>query len=358
MTGNMQDGTTVQLQGERIAYIDLAKGLCIIIIIFNHINCLFYPELLENPLSNMFSCFRMPLYFFLSGLFFKAYGGFLDFTLRKTNKLLVPFVFWHLTLSLGLAWVIGIVTKGSWSLESVKENFLAILHNGTPLNIPIWFLLALFVTNILFYSLFILAERLEPVPVTGTLAVGAILFGVAGQLLRTFEVNLPLYLDTACTAMPFFAAGYLVRKHTNLPSTPMNWKGVVMFVFGLAMMAIAFIKNVYFMDLRINAIHVPATFAYLFGFSGIALILYVSKAIGHLPIISYIGRYSIILLVLHVPFLHIFGSTICKLCGNMPDIGKGMITFVVITSLCMACIPLCLKFLPKFTAQKDLIEIP
>ncbi len=356
MTGNRQDNTTVQLQGKRIGYIDLAKGLCIIIIIFNHINCLFYPELLENPLSNMFSCFRMPLYFFLSGLFFKAYGGFLEYTRHKTNKLLVPFVFWHLTLSLGLAWVIGIVTKGSWSLEPVKENFLAILHNGTPLNIPIWFLLALFVTDILFYCLFALAERLKSIPMAATIAVGAILFGVVGQLSRTFEVNLPLYLDTACTAMPFFAAGYLIRKHTNLLSTPMNWKGGVMIVFGLVMMTMAFIWNVYFMDLRINAINVPALFAYLFAFSGIALILYVSKAIGHLPIISYIGRYSIILLVLHVPFLHIFGGAICKLCGNMPDIGKGLISFVVVTSLCTACIPLCLRFLPKFTAQKDLIE--
>lgn len=356
MTDNKHNVTTDPSQSGRIAYIDLAKGLCIIFVIFGHINYLLYPELLKSPFANVTSSFRIPLYFFLGGLFFKTYGGFLDFTLRKTNNLLVPFVFWHLTMSLGLAWVIGIVTTGSWSLEPVKENFLAILHDGNPLNIPLWFLLALFVTNLLFYCLFALVKRLKHIHLAVTLTVGAILFGVVGQLLRTFEIHLPLYLDTACTAMPFFAAGYLIQKYTGLLSSPMNWKGGAVIVFGLIMMSIAFIMNVYFIDLRLNALFVPTPLAYLFGFAGIAMILYVSKAIGHIPVISYIGRYSIVLLVLHTPFIHIFGGTICKLCGEMPDIGKCMITLVVITSLCIACIPLCRRFLPKFTAQKGLIK--
>ncbi|MCQ2153573.1 MAG: hypothetical protein MJY44_03230 [Bacteroidales bacterium] len=48
-----------------------------------------------------------------------------------------------------------------------------------------------------------------------------------------------------------------------------------------------------------------------------------SKAIGHIPIVSYIG--------------------------------KCWISFVAVTALCAVGITLCRKFLPKFTAQEDLI---
>lgn len=36
---------------------------------------------------------RMPLYFILSGLFFKDYGGFLNLLVKKANKILIPFLF-------------------------------------------------------------------------------------------------------------------------------------------------------------------------------------------------------------------------------------------------------------------------
>ena len=39
--------------------------------------------------------FRMPLYYFLSGLFFKPYNGFFNFAIRKANKLLIPFFFFY-----------------------------------------------------------------------------------------------------------------------------------------------------------------------------------------------------------------------------------------------------------------------
>jgi hypothetical protein len=34
--------------------------------------------------------------------------------------------------------------------------------------------------------------------------------------LGEYNVHLPLKIETAMTAMPFFAAGYLIRKYTNL----------------------------------------------------------------------------------------------------------------------------------------------
>lgn len=68
---------------ERIKFIDLAKGFCIILVVLNHICVLTgFKTVIDVQLAS----FRMPLYYILSGLFFKEYNGFFDFIIRKTNK--------------------------------------------------------------------------------------------------------------------------------------------------------------------------------------------------------------------------------------------------------------------------------
>ena len=76
----------------RIEYIDLAKGFCIIMVVVFHLSA--FAEV-DYPAEYYLKTFRMPLYYFLSGCFFKAYGGFWDFVKRKTNKLLIPFFFFY-----------------------------------------------------------------------------------------------------------------------------------------------------------------------------------------------------------------------------------------------------------------------
>ena len=85
--------TNVLNNKSRIEYMDLAKGICIIMVVLFHVAKLYDDTLLVN---RFFKLIRMPLYFFLSGFFFKSYSCFFDFLKRKTNKLLIPFVFWYL----------------------------------------------------------------------------------------------------------------------------------------------------------------------------------------------------------------------------------------------------------------------
>ena len=74
---------------KRIDFVDLTKGVCIILVVMTHIGGAF--ELLDR--GSMLSCFRMPLYFFISGVFFKPYEALSGFILRKINKLIIPFLF-------------------------------------------------------------------------------------------------------------------------------------------------------------------------------------------------------------------------------------------------------------------------
>ena len=57
---------------KRIQWIDLAKGFCILLVVLQHASELTH---VDYPLSVQAFGFRMPLYFILSGLFFKQYEG-------------------------------------------------------------------------------------------------------------------------------------------------------------------------------------------------------------------------------------------------------------------------------------------
>lgn len=65
----------------RIVWIDLAKGFCIMLVVFHHVASVLG---VSYPFDVQARGFRMPLYFILSGLFFKQYEGFLGFLKEKS----------------------------------------------------------------------------------------------------------------------------------------------------------------------------------------------------------------------------------------------------------------------------------
>ena len=60
---------------KRIDFVDLAKGCCIILVVIGHCG-------VSKNIPG-YEIVRMPLYFILSGLFFKDYGGFSILHLKK-----------------------------------------------------------------------------------------------------------------------------------------------------------------------------------------------------------------------------------------------------------------------------------
>ena len=80
-------------KNKRIDFVDLTKGVCIILVVMAHIGGAF--EKLDY--HSMIASFRMPLYFFISGIFFKSYEGLFGFFIRKINNLIIAFLFFYLS---------------------------------------------------------------------------------------------------------------------------------------------------------------------------------------------------------------------------------------------------------------------
>ena len=94
---------------------------------------------------------------------------------------------------------------------------------------------------------------------------------------------------------------------------------------------------------------------YITGILGSLGIIYISKIIHWLPIISYLGRYSIMVLVTHkilmIPFIWIILKiNLSKICSFYLIASLMILSYLII-------IPIMKKFLPHVTAQKDVIKI-
>ncbi|MEG1563931.1 MAG: acyltransferase family protein, partial [Bacteroides sp.] len=141
---------------KRIDFVDLTKGLCIILVVMAHVG----GALNKLDSHSMISCFRMPLYFFISGIFFKSYEGLFGFFLRKVNKLIIPFIFFYLGAFL-LKYIIWIIAPGTFHLPVYWSELLLVFqgHELIKFNPPIWFLIALFNCNLLFYLLHFLRDK-------------------------------------------------------------------------------------------------------------------------------------------------------------------------------------------------------
>lgn len=221
-------------------------------------------------------------------------------------------------------------------------------NNRQFFNGPIWFLLCLFWCNILFctISLYIHKDTLRILVVCCLGALGWYM----GNVLHIF---VPLFIDVAFTALPFFAFGYYLKKTKILYP---NKYDKCNFVFALIFWAIAFAltKTTHFrLSFHYNGLEGWST--YIISTTSVLSILFLCKIIKRIPLVSYMGRYSIILLCTH----HMIYRPVRVI---LEQIGYNntylFVTVAVITLLLStAFIPFCIKYIPWFTAQKDLIKI-
>ena len=334
----------------RIEYFDIAKGICIFLVLAHHISESYMPD--RYPFRTEFMCFRMPLYFFLSGVFFKPYEGFLGFIRRKTNKLLVPFCFFYLTLAVALPYVYGRVTGAEMFLGYPTKDadfFLTAFWKYEAFqNGAIWFLLCLFEVNVLFYMLYVIANRSGKSDWVLLCEVAGC--GLIGMLLSIFNFNLYGFLDTMFTVIPFYYMGYIIYRKTSLFTLPNKHMANLIIILLLWTFIILFATPV---DYRINQFSglSPLT-AYPCGLAGIMMIIFLSKEIGHSPLLAYCGRYSIIILCTHI----ITFSLIVDGLVTVPIllICKWAICLVATILISILLIPPIKSLLPYVTAQKDL----
>lgn len=188
---------------KRIEWIDIAKGIGIILVIMGHTIALRYSQWLY--------AFHLPLFFLLSGLVYNIdkYNRYTVLVRQKSKQILLPWVKFFLA---GLAVCLLIPEwRNSLSLHQIVVELYTSNTNNVQ-NSSIWYLICLFATFNVFYFI----NKIKRTKITLIVfAIIAILLLWQKNALDFFSNNilympdhrLPLKIDSALIACVFFAIG-------------------------------------------------------------------------------------------------------------------------------------------------------
>lgn len=281
---------------QRITWIDVARGLGIIIVIYSH-------TLSTDSLRYLFYSFHMPLFFFLSGIIFhhKRHEHFWPMVKKNIRTILLPYflfaiisyLLWYFTL-----------TSSQPSFSEVINHLKGILYGNNGENIlfyngVLWFLPALFVTKVLFSSFTLLSVRKR------FLLLLLFFFSIIGYLFSLFfpQEHLIFGLETALTAVVFFGFGFIWNTQAEKLNKFFKKHAYALFpVFALITLIVStihYIMTGYQIDMRLNNLGNYFLF-YTASISGILSTVALSKAMWTNKVLEYIGRKSLILFVWHL----------------------------------------------------------
>jgi len=277
---------------KRIYWVDNAKAIGILLVLIRH------TPLPEKILSFIYS-FHIPLFFFLSGIFFKS-SNFPDFFRKKYKRLLIPY------FVIGLLSILMWIPK-KYILELDQDiefwfPFFGLLYgnvNFIIFNKPIWFLVCLFVVNISFFFIFKIFENSKNkyFLIFGFLLLLAF-FGYLYSLYK--PLRLPWMMDTALVAVLFFGLG-LIYKH-KLSKKVFTFTNQQKFTLIFILFVIVVIISI--LNGRIDMAEIIFNNCFLFlvgSFSGILMIILISELIPKNRIFGYIGKNTMIIFTFHTP---------------------------------------------------------
>lgn len=314
----------------RIAYFDLAKGICIILVVLFHFQELYGISL---PTDKYFDIIRMPLYFFLSGFFFKTYAGFLFFLKRKTDRLLIPFIFFYLTTSVILP-IVATYTLGiHFNTGSEWSKIYAFLTYSAFPNYPLWFLWALMIVNIIFFLIVQLCKR-------SYIAIGIICLLFTILLGKFSNFRLPASFNMVFDGLWFFYLGYFIKNfhHNNVIYKDKFTDTTLLIFYIIVYILLGSVTSEYISLLVLQR--------YIGGACGILTLLYICERVNYIPYISFVGRFSIILLVTHEPLIRTLSM------GNLPP----YFAIPILFASYLLIIPLMTTYMPHVTAQKEIFS--
>lgn len=329
----------------RLHYIDFMKGLCILFIVINHADQRIFGLLGEHT-NYVLESFRIPMYYFISGVFFKTYDGFGDFVRRKVNNILVPLLFFYLLSCLIICfsqWFAPLQrTFGSFEWSMFIDPLTQRLWRA---NVPLWFLLSLLEVNIICY---LLHQHVSNLWLRWFIVIPLSLFG---YYLSANHFNAYFLFDTALLGIPYFMLGSQVKRLGGLePSRHDRWGWVALLLVLAAIYPFA--QEINFWR------QVMPNYLYLYAVPTMSILAltWCCKRLRYVPVICYIGRYSLVVLCTHMPIMFLVERCVHHFSINPTSVATSMVTVAVIVLVELPLIWLATRYLPHFTAQKPLFE--
>lgn len=285
---------------KRIDYFDIAKGLGIILVVIGHLD--------STCVHTIIYYFHMPLFFFISGIF---YDPSHDFLLKKIKQAFIP-IFVFSAISFPIKFI-----ERSFLQEHVYFNLSYLTFQFY--NIPLWFLISLFTIAILFYFVDITCSKRIKIFVFCSICI-------IGLFIAEQKKFFPFYISQSLMSFVFFMLGsYLHKYHPKKKHQKYIHTKKCMLLSTCCIMY-AMYRNA---ETDISGLILDKN-PFLFvmpALSGIFVILYISKLLSKSrntntlmrmanTILKYLGRNSLFIFGLHWPFITVLQKILSYFIAN------------------------------------------
>lgn len=303
---------------QRIAWIDSAKAIGILLVIFGHsYSC---------RLTGWIYSFHMPLFFFLSGVTFRPEKSFAEFAAHKARRLLLPYLGYAI---LRFAYLCALaLAGGNGNLIPRYALGIFICLRNSDYSVGLWFLPLLFFTELLLFGIMRLTGKniLRFAMLAGlTAASFAYCAGVAAPL--------PFGIDVVPISALFVFAGYLLRSRGG--RIPGGW-AAAFFAVNLLAGWLNFRILGSNVDLYYSRLGNPILYL-LSAFGGIFAVVALCQMWSRSPeIIAKIGRNTLHFYCIHQMLIDLMRRVLEKAAGYAPSADSAGAVFVNL-ALLTAC---------------------
>ncbi len=298
---------------DRKTYIDTARGIGIILLVLGHI------VTGNTYLFNWIYSFHMPLFFFLSGMVAneKRLNNFPDYVKRKTKSRIIPYF-----VIVALGFIICMITP-SYRADVIADGWYSqithILWYCRPVYLyigQVWFLIALFWSEIYFYGWYKLVGKRH---IVLQIAVALIFVVLSRHIWKLdpyipFIQKIPFLIDVACMGTFCYILGFLTERY-HLLERINKW-------VKLLLIPIAFAINIYlgtYLNGYVNMVdlifvnafrYIPAMIA------GVAGVLLLSTFLKKVSLLEWMGKYSLPLFASHTFIIYLVREIVYGITGT------------------------------------------
>lgn len=274
---------------ERIKWIDLSKGIAIILVVIGHT----FPE--NSYLWNFIFSFHMPFFFIIAGFLYSP-KLFKTSIINNAQRLLLP----YFATCIAYALLILIKLRHVPLLENIRNSIVATLYGtgSTPIQFPyigemgaIWFLLAMFFANIIFNYIMNKTNKSKYMQ-----AIIIFILSIAGYIVGQ-NIYLPWSIDISLVSLLFMYIGYMLKYTKFFQRKPNLFIIFVLFsIWGL---------SIYNGGLNINTRTYNNPLISIIGsVGGSIFLIYLSITISKFEFIekglSYVGKETLTILCIHL----------------------------------------------------------
>jgi fucose 4-O-acetylase-like acetyltransferase len=269
---------------KRLDYVDIAKGIGILLVVCSHSDAL--------PLMWLLMGMFVPVFYFCSGYTFSCKGTLSEAFVRHFRKLFVPYLFFNALLFLAfghfsLREVAGVCySRYSLFPLDISPN-VKFLTSG---NYPMWFLTSMIVSYLLFYVI-VYHERYRWWILSA--------YAVATVAFMYCPILLPWSIDTAFLTAVFMYTGMLARRHNA-----MSWN--IWWIVLLAFLYVGIHCIAGDINLSVRMYGTSVAFYFLLGSVGSFLLLWLSRFLEHTlagSLFTLLGRHSLTIFSVEMAFI-------------------------------------------------------